>query len=93
MLKDGDFTGNSQVAQSLVSQTIPIPPFVKPVLGPDESHPASSVNRARFRPGSPLVGLESALTSALNHRNLALPMQILGELPAKAQSGTVIPQA
>ena len=84
MLKYGDFTGNSQLAQSLVSQTIAIPPFVKPVFVLDESHPVSSVNRARFRPGSPLVGLESAPTNVLNHRNFALPTHILGELRCKS---------
>jgi DNA-binding response OmpR family regulator len=81
MLKHGDFTGNSQVAQSLISQTIPVRPFVNPVFVLGELHPVSCVNRARFRPGSPLVVFESALTNVLNHSNFAPPAtEILGEL-------------
>jgi hypothetical protein len=51
MVEHGDFTGKSQVAQSLISRTIPVPPFVELAFVLDEAHPVSSVNRARFRPG------------------------------------------
>lgn len=91
MLRHGDFTGNnSQVAQSLISQPIPVPPCVKPFLVLGELHFASAINRARFRLGSPLVGFESAVV--LNLTNFAPPAtQILGELPwnsAKRRSNT-----
>jgi hypothetical protein len=95
MLKYSEFTGNSRVAQPLISPTIPISPFIKPAFVLGELRPVSSVNCGRFRLGSPLVGFEHALANVLNRINFAPPAtQTLGDLPVQLrENGGLIPQA